>query len=163
MINLRTELGQIRAIKDDYNILSRIKNPSTRVQRVAVSVNGMALKYINNPTKDMLNEAIENNPLCIKYWENQTDDTCLNAVRLNGLALEFVKNKTSKICCEAILNNGQAIKFVPKKTEELFLIAFNRDKNIINSLKNYYPSLAKHLIRKYPKTILYVNTTVDTF
>lgn len=65
------ESKAIEMIKRFPTIIENIKNPTDEMKLLAISKNGLVLKFIDNPTKEMQELAIENNVRAIQYIEDR--------------------------------------------------------------------------------------------
>ena len=56
----------LNILRDDWRMISRIRNPSEELQNFAVNINSMAIDYIKDPCESALN-----NPHVKRYLENK--------------------------------------------------------------------------------------------
>jgi hypothetical protein len=91
-----TESGQIEAVSFfGYNIRF-IKNPSQRVNLLAVQQNGRAIHYINEPNELIQMSAIKNNPYAIYDIANPTKSVEEESMKYDISIREYISNKKQK-------------------------------------------------------------------
>lgn len=78
------EKQQIKDVKQDAFSITRIKNPSERVQLAAIKTNVDVLGVIANPSAKVQLTAIRRSKLSIKYIQNPTKEAIVLYNRMYG-------------------------------------------------------------------------------
>jgi len=76
---------------------------------LAVSRNGLELKWCTNQTLSICEAAIKENPKAIQYASIQTEDMKMIAANHDGLLIQYMTNITSPIAMAAVKQNGFAL------------------------------------------------------
>ncbi|MGL4772691.1 MAG: DUF4116 domain-containing protein [Clostridium sp.] len=108
---LSEDLG-ILAVKNLWNSLKLIKNPSRKVIEEAVKTKGWALQFVSNPWEELCIEAVKKDYDAIKYIENPTEGVQIEAIKSYWGAIKFIKNPTLKAKVEAIKSDEESINYI---------------------------------------------------
>jgi hypothetical protein len=115
------------AVSNNGLMLKYIKEKSNKLCKIAVSKNGLALEFVEEQTNEICKIAVSKNGLALEFVEEQTNEICKIAIRNNYKALEFVKVQTEEICIFAITLNSHALQYVLHQTEELYNLAISKN------------------------------------
>jgi len=135
-LNLKSEKEQINILKKYPYLFYKIKNPSEKVQSVAVNKDGNTIKYINNPSEKLQIAAINQNWSSIRYIKNLSEKLQIIAVLRNQKAIKYIKNPSEKIQLVAVNRNGHAIRFIENPSENVQLAAVNKSGYAVEYIKN---------------------------
>lgn len=136
-----------------FDIL-HIKNPSKKLQLLAVKTNGMTIQFIKNPCEKVQLEAVKQNGYVIKYIERPSEKIKINSVKQNGYAIIFINDPSYLVQFESIheINENHELSddYIKKITNsKLLLKLYNKTKNKKtreNILKSKYWKDAANLI-----------------
>lgn len=105
-------------IKESYECLKYIKNPSIDVCKIAIDGSSLALKQIQNPTKEIFEYAIKKHPYCFNSIKDPSYELCKLAMEANPINSFYyvpVKHRTYELCLIGVTNKGQLLKQVPSQ------------------------------------------------
>lgn len=147
-------------LENGMNLLSKIKNQTEELGKIAIQFNPISFLDIKVQTQELCNLIVEIDGRFIKYIKDEfkTEELCLKAlntfytkeiynVSINNLImsknlnedintlLQFIDNQTIEICKTAVKYNYDELEFVKEQTEELIEYSIsNYDKYKINNL-----------------------------
>jgi hypothetical protein len=125
-LNSMSEEEQIRLVEYLPYSISKITNPSERVQLAAVSIEGDVIKYISNPSKEVKLAAVRNRGRAIAYIEDPDEDIKRTAVTENGYSIRYISNPSLLIQMTAIDDASGAIRYIKNPIEQIQLYAVNK-------------------------------------
>ena len=131
-----SERVQLVAVTQEGYAIRYIENPSERVQLAAVTQDGNAIRYIENPSERVQLVAVTENGTAIQYIKNPSERVQLVAVTENGGAIEYIKNPTERVQLAAVTQNGWAIRYIENPSERVQLAAVTQNGNAIEYIKN---------------------------
>ena len=80
-----SEDEQLELVRDNWEAIKHIKNPTEKVQRIAVeSSNAYALEFIENPTEKVQLAGVKKHRWAIGYIKNPTEKVQLAAIKYHG-------------------------------------------------------------------------------
>ena len=143
-----TEDKQIAFVKQDYEHIKRIKNPSEAVQLAAVQQNGWAIEFITNPSLEVQLAAVQKYGPVIRFITNPTIPVQLAAVQRDGGAIQYITNPSIPVQLAAVQQNGLAIYYITNPTPLIQTAACFQNPKAINRI---YPieSTNISLMNKY--------------
>ncbi|MGL5148991.1 MAG: hypothetical protein ACRC7N_00255 [Clostridium sp.] len=138
-INDLSEDLLVLAVKNLWNSLKLIKNPSNRVIEEAVKTKGWALQFVNEP------------------WE----ELCVTAVKRDYDAIKYISNPSERVQLEAINTHWGAIKFIKNPTLASKIAAIKGDEESINYIANYDLDELKIFMKENLRVVKYIYESID--
>lgn len=141
-MNNLTEKNYIELIHANKDTFKYIDNPTRIICEVAVTIDGMLLKYIKNEMLDqyLCGLAFNNTVEIFPYIpvDFVTYEMCLQAVQYDGTYLEDVPNEyfDDDVIMEAIKKTPGIIKIVKEPSTKLCVEAINQDPSVVKVLEN---------------------------
>ncbi len=112
--NQRKEYA-LMAIKSNPFAIQHIDNPSYELQKVAVSKNGMSLKFMRDIKPMIARLAISTTPESFVYaGQCLTPEDYITPLRVDGMLLRFIPKKliTKEMTLAAVEQNGLALQYL---------------------------------------------------
>lgn len=96
----------------DYTLISKVDNPSEKVQIFAINRNPKAILHINSATLKVWKEALKKQPDLIDFYYEPPEELQLTAVRSDPFAIKFIDNPTKKVQSYAIRVKMESIPLI---------------------------------------------------
>ena len=115
-----TEKVQLVAVpQHEYAISYIIEKgitPSEKVKLAAVNSNGAAIQFIRNPSEEVQLAAVTKNAHAIQYIDNPSEQVQIAIVKQGLWAFEYIENPSEKVQLALITNFGyEAIQYITRK------------------------------------------------
>ena len=146
------------AISDKPILITKIKNPSEKVQLAAVQQNGHAIKYIENPTEQVQIAAVTHYGYAIEYIENPSEQVQLAAVEQDGDAIEYIETPSEQVQLAAVQKYANAVKYIENPSEQVQLAAVQQNGHAIRYIKNPSEQVQLAAVQQNVNAILHIET-----
>lgn len=157
------EHEQMDMVTKDPNSLQYIKNPTEKVQWIAVKKKVFAIRYIENPSEELKLYAVKRNGRVLQYIKKYNEEIQKEAVKQNGLVLQLIKEPSEEVKILAIQEDPGAIKYIENPPEKLQLLALENDAFPIFFIENptikvifeYFSQISKNVCKGYLEKKVY--------
>ena len=117
-------------------VIKYIKNPSEKLQKLAVRTSPDAIKWIKNPSEELKKFVVQLNGNVIEYFPNPSEELQLTAVNSTGEALRYLTNPSEAVQKAAVQQDWWSIQWILNPEPEVQLMAVQRDGDAIFWIKN---------------------------
>lgn len=117
-------------------VIKYIKNPSEKLQKLAVRTGPEAIKWIKNPSEELKKFAVQSNGHVIQHIPNPSEELQLIAVKSAGGALQHLANPSKAVQLAAVQQFGGAIKFVDNPSDDIQVAAVENYAEAIKYIDN---------------------------
>lgn len=90
------------AVSHDWRNIEHISDPSTNLQMLAVTRNGAALEFIHNPSEAVVDTALKTSPSAIEWVRAPSVDQQLQAVKRSGSVIQYIKDPPPEVQLAAV-------------------------------------------------------------
>jgi hypothetical protein len=115
-----------------------VKNPSEKLQLLAVTRDYDAIKYIENPSEEVQLAAIENYYAAIKFIKNPTLKVKVEAIKANGEAINYISNYDLDDVKVFIGENINVVKYIYESVDVDLVVEIVREKIKEESIDKKY-------------------------
>lgn len=132
-----SETAQLAAVQQNKSAIDYIDNPTETVRQIiAVKEKFDALKKIKNPTEEVQLASVSTHGDSIQYIKNPSETVQLAAVKKYGGSIQYIKDPSEAIQLAAVQTNGEALENIKNPSEAVQLAAVHKNPFVINSIKN---------------------------
>lgn len=151
----------ISAVKQKWQAIKYVKVMTPNVCKQYVKIEGQTI-YFTPQTDELCELAVTQNGMALKFINNKTNKINLIAVRENGLALQHVSVQTEEICMVAIEQNPDAYQYVYIQTNKLSCLAVQKDYTQLQHVYAKTHSVCKCAIQQNVKALIYMDQDEQT-
>lgn len=119
-------------VKNAWNTLKLIKEPSHNVIKEALIAKGWAIQFVKNPSEELQLLAVQSDWDSIQYIKNPFESVKIKAVEVNWKAINYIRDTTINMERAAVKQNAEAIMYINDITEDKKRIFI---KDNVNSIK----------------------------
>jgi len=142
-------------------VIKYIKNPSEKLQKLAVRTDPEAIKWIKNPSEELKKFAVQSNGHVIQHIPNPSEELQLIAVKSDGRALQHLANPSKAVQLAAVQQFGGAIKFVDNPSDDIQLAAVQQNGEALQWIRNPTEAVQLAAIRQNGEALQWIRNPTE--